>query len=215
MPSYSGPYEVEYDYERENDVKYYNCGYEDGQFKVVCGYKYGYGIDNNTFYLARNGVCYDEWIREKNVSIGYGGIIDGLISKSMSIYIPDIGITPKYFEKYTHEEINNYFVDYLSRVLCWYPHHMIVKKIHKVHSKLDKDTDTISCKVYVEWYDNTKTWLLQKDIRNKKQRVSIKFEDGFEWRLLMNYRPVGDFEYEEKLRSEIDWLRTMGKTQLY
>jgi hypothetical protein len=210
MPSYSGDYETEYDYEIETDFREIDQGGGRGH---CCGqgyycneyeYEYGYGIDTDSFYLTRNDVYYgdgdDTMTAAKNVSI----------SKQMSIYIPDLGFTPEYFKDYTREEINTYFVTYLSRVLCS-PYHPIVKKIHKVHAKLDNEIDTISCTVYVEWYDNAKTWLLQKDIKDKTQKISIKFEiDGFEWKLQKNYKPVCDFRYEEKLRAEIETFKLLG-----
>jgi hypothetical protein len=178
--------------------------------------KYGYGIDTNSYYLARNGVKYSEY---------YDNLIDENgrargnknkgqhISTRMSIYIPDLGITPKYFKKNTREEINSYLLDYVNRVLCfgYYP---IVKTVHKIHTKMKKRTDTISCRVYVEWYDNMKTQLLQKDIKNKKTNVSVRFEDGFEWKLRRNYKPVGEFNYEEKLRAKIKRLNWKLKRML-
>ena len=202
MPSYSGDYETEYDYEIDADTDFQEID-QGGCCSCCCGYEYGYGIDTDSFYLTRNGVYYgdgDDTITAKNVSI----------SKQMSIYIPDLGLSPEYFKDYTLDEIYTYFVNYLSRVLCS-PYRPIVEKIHKVHTKLDKSRDTISCAVYVEWYDNAKTWLLQKAIKDKTQNVSIKFEiDGFEWNLQKNYKPVCDFKYEEKLRAEIEAFRLFG-----
>ena len=187
MPSYSGDYEREYDYEVETDFQG-----NDDQGKQ----EYGYGIDTESFHLTYNDAYYGngKWFGDKKVSI----------SKQMSIYIPDLGLSPTYFKEYTRDEINTYFVNYLSRVLCS-PYDPIVKKIHKVHTKMNEKTDTISCAVYVEWYNDMKTAVFQKIIKDKTQKVSIKFElDGFEWKLQKNYKPVGDFNYEEKLRAEIE-----------
>jgi len=189
MPSYSGDYETEYDYEAETDYEYCRNS-KDKQ-------EYGYGIDTESFHLTYNDAYYGNGKsfgdKDKKVRI----------SKKMSIYIPDLGLTPTYFNQYTQEETNDYFVDYLSRVLCS-PYDPIVKKIHKVHAKLNKKTDTISCAVYVEWYNDMKTVVFQKNIKDKTQKVSIKFEiDGFEWKLQKNYKPLGDFNYEEKLRAQL------------
>ena len=232
MPFCSGSYEKEYDYERDTDFQDYEGqyqGFDNGEYDEQCNgeydeqcngeydeqcngeydeqcngeYEYGYGIDTDSFYLTRNGMNYDnynEWLEEKHVES------NGRISKRMSIYIPDLGFTPKYFKNDRREEINSYFVDYLTRVLCS-PYHRIVKKVHKVHTEMNKKTDTVSCTVYVEWYDNIKSWLLQTDIKNKKQNISVKFSDGFEWKLRKNYKPIGDFTYEEKLRAEIERLK--------
>lgn len=190
MPSYSGDYEREYDYEVETDFQFND--YKGKQ----CKQEYGYGIDTESFHLTYNDAYYGngKWFGDKKVSI----------SKQMSIYIPDLGLSPTYFKDYTRHEINTYFVNYLSRVLCS-PYDPIVKKIHKVHAKMNENTDTISCTVYVEWYNDVKTDVFQKIVKDKTQKVSIKFElDGFEWKLQKNYKPVGDFDYEEKLRAEIE-----------
>jgi hypothetical protein len=223
MPYSAGAYEMEYDYEGETDIMELDCddimeldcddriveqhdgGVGDGDnsshYKGGNIKKYGYGIDTNSYYLTRNGVKYSEY---------YDNLIDENgrararrnISTRMSIYVPDLGITPKYFKKNTNEEINSYLLDYVKRVLC-FGHCPIVKTVHKIYTKMNKRTDTISCRVYVEWYDDIKTWMFQKDIKNKRTNVSIKFEDGFEWKLRKNYKPAGEFNYEEKLRAKI------------
>jgi hypothetical protein len=201
MPSYSGDYDIEYDYEAETDFQDFDgkcLGEEEEE-------EYGYGIDTDSFYIALDDVYYGG---------DHGTTKKASISKRMSVYIPDLGLTPTYFKEYTREEINSYFVNYLSRVLCS-PYDPIVKKVHKVHTKLNRRTDTISCCVYVEWYNDEKTWFLQKDIKDKNKKVSVKFTvDGFEWKLRKNCKPVGDFNYEEKLRAEITGSR-WGKMYAY
>lgn len=202
----------EYDYEAETDFQHFDQDIDDCDNardnardydkKGVTGFDYGYGIDTESFHLTLNDAYYGN-SRQTDTTKKV------IISKQMSIYIPDLGLSPKYFKEYTREEINAYFVNYLTRVLCS-PYDSVVKKIHKVHVKLNTKTDTISCAVYVEWYNDNKTMVLQKNIRDKKQKVSIKFElDGFEWKLRKNHTPVGDFDYEEKLRSEINRLGMM------